>query len=174
MRNVKMMTNLHSMLKSRDITNKGLNSQGYGLHSGHLQLRKLDSKEGSMSKNWCIQTVVLEKTPESPLDSKDIKPVNLKGNQLWIFTRRTEAEAPVFWSSDMNRRLIGKVPDSGKDWGQKEKRASEDEMAGRHHGCNEHELGQTLRDGEGQRGLACCSPWGRNESWTRLGDRTIV
>ena len=105
-------------------------------------------------------TVVLEKTSESPFDSKEIKPVNLKGHQSWIFIGRTdpEAEAPVFGSSDVNRWLIGKVPDTGKDWGQK-KRASEDEMAGWHHRCNESELGQTLGDGEGQGGLACCSPW---------------
>ena len=77
-----------------------------------------------MPKNWCVWTVVLEKTPESPLDSKEIKPVNLKGDEPWIFTERTEAEdeAPVFLSSDVNRWLIGKVPDAGKDGGQKEKR----------------------------------------------------
>ena len=86
--------------------------------------------------------------------------VNLKGDQLWIFTGRTDAEAPVFWSSDANRRLTGKVPDAGKYRGQKEKRVSEDEMAGRHHWCNEHEVGQTPGDGEGQGGLACCSSWG--------------
>ena len=87
---------------------------------------------------------MLEKTSESPLDSKEIKPVNLKGDQPWIFTRitDTEAEAPVFWSSDVNRWLIGKVPDAGKDWGQKEKRASEAEMVGQHHCFNEHELGK--------------------------------
>ena len=84
------------------------------------------------------------KTLESPLDSKEIKPVNHEEDQPWIFTGRTdaEAEAPVFWSSEVNRRLIGKVPDAGKDWGQKEKRASEDEMAGRHHQWNEMNLGK--------------------------------
>ena len=71
--------------------------------------------------------------PESSLDSKGIKPVNLKGNQCYILIGRTEAEVPVFWSSDVNSQLIGKVPDAGKDWGQKEKRVSEDEMAGWHH-----------------------------------------
>ena len=76
--------------------------------------------------------MVLEKTPESPLNSKEIKPVNLKGDQPQIFTRRTDAEAPVFWSSDANKRLTGKVPDAGKDVGQ-EKKMSEDEMAGWHH-----------------------------------------
>ena len=117
-----------------------------------------------MPKNWCLQIVVLEKTPESPLPSKEIKPVNCKRDQPWIFTGRTDAEAPVFWSSDVNRQLIGKVPDAGKDWGQKEKGASEDEMAGQHHWFNEHELDQTPGDGEGQGGLACCCLWGCKES----------
>ena len=113
---------------------KSLHSQGHGLPSGHAWLWELDCKEGRMPKNWCLPTVVLEKTPESPLDSKEIKPVNLKGNQAGMFSRRTdtEAEAPVFWSSDTNRWLIGKVPGAGKDWGQ-EKRVAEDEMVGRHH-----------------------------------------
>ena len=147
----KAMTNLDSVLKSKDIkthththththtqkqrhysANRDPYGQGYGLPSGHVWLWKLDCKEGRIPKNWCLWTVVLENTPEIPLDSKDIKPVNLKGDQLWIFTRRTDAEAetPVFWSSDVNSWLTGKVPDAGKDWGQKEKRASEDEMAG--------------------------------------------
>ena len=100
---------------------------------------------------------MLEKTPESPLDSKKIKPVFLKGDQPRIFTERTnaEAEAIVFWSSDVNRWLTGKVHNAGKDWGPKEKRASEDEIAGQHHQCNEHELGQTPGDGKGQGGLTC-------------------
>ena len=81
--------------------------QGAGLPRGHAELWELDHKEGRVSKNWCLQTVVLEKTPESSLDSKEIKPVNLKGNQHWLFTGRThaEAEAPVCWSSDVNRWL---------------------------------------------------------------------
>ena len=141
--------------------NKSLYSQGYGLPSGHVWLWELDHKEGRTPKNWCLQTVVLEKTPESSMDIKEIKPVNLKGNQPWTLIGRidVEAEAPVFWSSDANRGLIGKVPDVGKDWGQK-KKVSDDEMAGWHHWCNEHELGQTLGDGEGQGSLVCCSPWG--------------
>ena len=108
--------------------------------------------------------MVLEKTSESSLDSKEINVVNLKGNQSWILFGRTDAEAetPVFWWSDGNSWLIGRVRDTGKDWGQK-KRMSEDETAGWHHQCNGHELGQTLGDGEGQRGLVCCSPWGRKE-----------
>ena len=122
---------------------------------------------------WCLQTVVLEKTPENLFDGKDIKPVNLKEDQPWIFTGKTntEAEAPIFWSSDVNRWLIGKVPAAGKDWGQKEKRMSEDEMVRQHHQCNEHELGQTRGDGEGQGGLGCCSPWGHKESDTTTRGR---
>ena len=144
---------------------KSLCSQGYGLPSGHIQLWELDCKEGRMPKNWCLWAVVLEKTLESPFHSKEIKPVNHEGDHPWIFTGKTDAEAetPVFWSSDVKRWFIGKVPDFGKDWGQKENRASEDEMAGWHHWCSEHELGQHLGDGEGQRGLDCCSPWGCKE-----------
>ena len=132
------------------------------LPRGHVWLWELDCKEGRTPKNWCLWTVVLEKTPESPLNSKEIKPANLKGNQPWILFGMNEAEAEVFWSPGAISWLIGKVPDSRKDWGQKEKRASEDEIAGWHHQCNGHELGQTSGDGEGQGGLACCSPWGRS------------
>ena len=128
---------------------------------------ELNHEEGRMWKNWWLQTVLLEKTPEIPLDSKEIKPVSLKEDKPWIFTRRTDAEAkvPVFWSSDVGRWLTGKVPDAGKDWGQKEKRASEDETAGQHHWFNGHELGQTQGDVDGQWGPACCSPWGHKEMW---------
>ena len=121
----------------------------------------LNKEDCRMPENWCLQNVVLEKTSERPLDSKEIKPVSLKGNQPSIHVGRTGDEAPIFWPSDVNRWLIGKVPDAGKDWGQNEKRASEDEMAGWHHWCNGHELVQTSGGGEGQRSLACCSPWGR-------------
>ena len=139
----------------------------------------LDREEGGAPKKWCLQTMGLEKTPESPLDSKEIKPVNLKGNQPWIFVGRTDAEVEtlVLWSSEANSWLIGKVPDAGKDWGQKEKRASEDEMAGWHHRYDGHELGQTSGGGEGQRGLACCSPWGHKESdttwWLNNNNRIV-
>ena len=92
-------------------------------------MRDLDHKEGWVPKNWCFQTVVLEKTHESPLDSKEIKSVNYKGNQSWIFTGRADAEveAPILWLPDVKSWLIGKDPDAGKDWGQ-EKRVAEDEM----------------------------------------------
>ena len=91
---------------------------------------ELDHKERLVVKNWCLWTVVLEKTLESPLDSNEIQPVNPKGNQFWRFIEMTdaEAEAPVLWPPDSNSQLTGKNPDAGKDWGQKEKRMAEDEM----------------------------------------------
>ena len=117
-------------------------------------------------KNWYIQTVVLKKTFESSLNSKEIKPVNPKGNQPWIFIGRidAEAEAPIPWPPDAKSQLTGKDPDAGKDW--RQKRVTEDEMVGWHHQFNGHELGQTLGDGKGQEGLACCSPWSHKESDT--------
>ena len=94
----------------------------YAFYSSHVWMWELNQKEGWMPKNWCFQSVVLEKTLESPLDSKEIKPVNPKGNQSWIFTGRTdaEAEAPLVWPPDAKSRLNGKDTDAGKDWRQKE------------------------------------------------------
>ena len=131
----------------------------------HVQLWELDCKEGRSPKNWCLWIVMLEKTSDSLLGYREIKPINHKGDQLWILIGRTdaEAEAPVFGSLDVNSWLIGKVPDAGKDWRQKEKWVLENEMAGWHHPCKGHELGQTSGDGEEQGGLACCSPWGQKE-----------
>ena len=104
--------------------------KSYGFSSSHVQMWKLDHKEGWVPKNWCFWTVLLEKTLQSPLDGKEIKPVNYKGNQSWLFIGRTdaEAEAPIFWPPDGKIWLIGKDPDSGKNWRQKEKGAAEDEM----------------------------------------------
>ena len=98
---------------------------------------------------------------------KEIKPVNPKGNQPWIFILRTdaEAEAPILWPPDEKSWLIGEDPDAGKDWGQEEKGATEDEMVGWHHQLNGHEFEQTLGDGEGQGSLVCCSPWGCKEPY---------
>ena len=126
---------------------------------------ELNHKEGWAPKNWCRLTVLLEKTQES-LDCKELKPVHPKGNQPWIFTGRTgaEAEAPILWPPDMKSQLIGKDPDAGKDWRQEEKGTTEDEMVGWHHWLDRHEFEQALGDGEGQGGLACCSPWGHKES----------
>ena len=122
--------------------------------------------EGRMPENWSLQTVVIGKILESPLGSKEIKPVNLKGNLPWILVERTdaEAEALVSWLPNVKSWLTEKVPDVRKDWGEKEKRASENEMAREHHRCNGNELGQTPGDGEGQGGLKCCNPWDHKES----------
>ena len=134
----KVMNNLDSILKSRDITL---------LTKVHLVkamvfpvvMWELDCKESWAPKNWCFSTVVLEKTLESPLDSKEIQPVNPKGNQSWIFTGRTDAEAktPIFWPSDVKNWLIWKDPDAGKDW-RREKGMTEDEMVEWHHWLNGH------------------------------------
>ena len=118
------MTNLDSILKNRhDFTDKCPYSQNYGFSSSHVWIWELDHKEGWTPKNWCFW-IVLEKTLESSSDSKEINPVNPKGNQLWIFTGRTdvEAEVPKLWPLDVKSWLLGKLtPDAGKDWRQKEK-----------------------------------------------------
>ena len=143
----------------------------------YLLLWELDCKEGR-GINWYLQIVELEKTPESLLHSKEIKPINIKGNKPWILIGRTdaEAEAPVFQSPDASSQLIEKVPDAGKDWGQNEKRVSEDKMTQGLHRCSVLKLGQTSGDGEGQGGLACCSPWNHKESDTTgwLNNNNIV
>ena len=113
--------------------NKGLYSQGYGLSSSHAWMWELDHKEGWAPKNWCFSTAVLEKTLESPLDRKEIKPINPTRNQLWIGRTGAEAEAPVLWLPDVNNWLIGKDPDARKDWRQEEKGTTEDEMVRWHH-----------------------------------------
>ena len=137
----------------------------YGFSSNHVWMWELDHKEGLEQKNWCFQTVVLEKTLESPLNSKEIKPVNHKGNQPWIFIGRTDAETetPVLWPPDEKSWLIWKDLDAGKDWGQEEKGMTKDEMAGWHHWLNGHEFEWTPGVGDGQGGLVCCSPWGQKE-----------
>ena len=124
---------------------------------------RLDQKEGWAPKNWCFQNVVLEKTPESPLDCKEIKPVHPKGKHPWIIIGRTdaEAEAPILWLPDVKILLIGKDPDVGKDWGQEEKGTTEDEMVG----CiqlNGHEFEQ-IPGGGGQGSPMYCSPRGFKE-----------
>ena len=126
---------------------------------------ELDHKEDWAPKNWCFWTVVLEKTLESPLDCKDIKLVNPKGNQSWIFIGRTDAavEASKLWSPDSKSQHIRKEPDAGKDWRQ-EKGTTEDEIVGWHHRLNGHEFEQARGDCERQGSLACCSPWGCKDS----------
>ena len=137
---------------------------------------ELDNKKGWAPKNWCYWTIVLENTLESPLDCKEIKPVNPKGNQPWIFIGKTDAKAPMFWSSDAKSQLIGKDPDAGKDWRQEEQGMTEDEIVKWHHWLNGHECDQTnIRNSERQRSLVCCSPWGCKDrdktewlSWTEF------
>ena len=134
----KVMTNLDSILKSKDIT---------------------------LLKKVCL---MLEKTLESPLDCKKIQPVHPKGNQSWIFIGRTDAEAeiPVLWPLDAKNWLIGKDPDAGKDWRWEEKGMTEDKMVGWHHRLDGHKFEEAPGVGDGQGGLACCSPWGLKESDT--------
>ena len=129
----KAMTNLDSILKHL-FADKGPSSRGYAFSSSHVQMWELDHKEGWALKDRCFLTVVLEKTLESPLDCKEIKPVHPKGYQSWIFIGRTDAEVEtsIVWPPDGKNWLIGKVPDTGKDWRQEEKRMTEDEMVGWH------------------------------------------
>ena len=105
----------------------------------------------------------------SPLDCKETKPVSPKGNQSWVFIRRTDAEAPILQPPDAKRQLTGKDPDARKDWRQEEKGTAEDEMVERHHRLHGHEFDQALGGGEGQGSLACCSPWGHKELDTTEG-----
>ena len=131
----------HHIKKQRHyFANKGLSSQGYGFPSGHVWMWELDSEESWAPKNWCFWTVVLKKTLESPLDSKEIQPVYPKGNQSWIFIGRTDAEAetPILWPPDAKNWLNGKYPDAGKDW-RWEKGTIEDEMVRWHHRLDGHE-----------------------------------
>ena len=124
-------------------------------------------KDGWGLKNWCFWIVAVEKTLESPLDCKKIKPVNPKGNQPWIFIAKTDAEAetPIHWPPAVKNQMIGIDPDAGKDLGQEEKGATEDKMVGWHHWLNGHEFEQTPGDSEGQGSLACCSSWGHSQTW---------
>ena len=170
------MTNLDSILKTRDIANKGPSGQGYGFSRGHVWMWELDFEESWAPKNWCFWTVVLEKTPESPLNCKEIQPVHPKWDWSWVFTGRTdvEAETTILWPPDAKSWLIGKDPDAGKDWRQEEG-MTEDELVRWHHQLDGHASEQALGVGDGQGGLACCDSWGCKESdttewlnWTEL------
>ena len=118
-----------------------------------------------MPKNWCFWIVVLEKTLENALICKEIQPFNPQGNQPWIFIGRTdpEAETPILWPPDRKNWLIRKDSDAGKDWRWEEKGTTEDEMVGWHYQLDGHEFEQGPGVGDGQGGLACCSPWGLKE-----------
>ena len=165
------MTNLGSMLKSRAIV---LPTK---VHLVKPMAFPVVIYGCESCKNWCFWTVALEKTLESPLDSKEIQPVHPKGNQSWIFIGKAEskAETPVIWPPDGKNWLPGKDPDVGKDWRQEEKGKTEDEIFGWHQQLNGYEFEQTLGAGDGQGSLACCSPQGRKEldttewlNWTEL------
>ena len=134
--------------------------------SSHVWIWQLDYKAGWTLNNWCFWIVVLEKMLESSLGCKDNKPINLRGNQSWVFIRRTDVEVLILWPPYAKSHLTGKDTNAGKDWKQKKKKETENEMVGWHQWLNGHEFEQTLGDGEGQGSLVCCSPWGHKESDT--------
>ena len=169
----KVMTNLDSILKSRDITllkKSKLWFFQYGF--SHVWMWELDYKESWVLKNWCFWTVVLEKTLENPLDCKEIQPVHPKGNQSWILIGRTdtEAETPILWAPGGKNWLIGKDPDPGKDWRLEEKWVTEDKMVGWYHWLNGHQFNSgvwwTGRPGvlQSMRSQRVRHGWGMN--WT--------
>ena len=143
--------------------------------SSHVWMWELDHKEGWAPKSWCFQTVVLEKTLENPLDCKKIQPLHSKANRFWTLIGRTdaEAEALILWPCDVKSWLIGKDPDAGKDWKQKEGLA-EDEMVRWYHQLNGHEFEQAPGDRERQGSLACCRPWRVTKSQTQLSGWTTT
>ena len=161
-------------------TNKSLSSQSYIFSSSHVWMWALDYKESWALKNWCFSTVVLEKTLESPLDCKEIQPVHPKGDQslnihwkdwCWSWNSNTLTT----WYEELTH---WKRPDAGKDWRQEEKGTTEDKMVGWHHQCDGRESEQALGVGDGQGGLACCSPRGHKESdtteWLNLTEGEVT
>ena len=174
------MINLDSILKSKDVTSsikfclvKATVLPVVRYRCKSLSIKKAEHWRTDAFELWCSK----EKTLESPLDCKEIKPVHPKGNQSWIFIGRAdaEAEAPILWQSVVKSWLIWKDPDAGQDWRQEEKGASEDEIVGWHHRLNGQEFEQALGVGDGQGGMVCCSSWGCKESdtterlnWTEL------
>ena len=179
----KVMTNLDSILKSRDVT---LSTKVHLVKATVFQWSCMDVRVGLWRKLsfwtqllsfWCFWTTVLEKTLESTLDCKETQPVHPKGDQSWVFIGRTDAEAetPLLWPPHTKSWLIWKDPDAGKEWGREKKGTTDDKMVGWHHWLNGHGFGWTPRVGDGQGGLACCNSWGRKEldtteqlNWTEL------
>ena len=149
----------HIKKQRHHFVNKGPYSQSYGFSGSHAcwTIKKAEHRRIDAFELWCWGRLL-----EGPLDSKEIKLVKPKGNQLWIFVGRTdaEAEAPILWPPDVKSWLTGKDPDAEKGWGQEGKRVTEDEVVGWHHWLYRHEFEQALGDGEGQGSLTCCSPWG--------------
>ena len=165
----KVMTNIDSILKSRDnpLPTKVCLVKGMVFPLVTYEYESWTIKESWVPKNWCFWTVVLENT-DSPLDCKEIKPLNLKGNQSWIFAGKTDTEAgtPILWPPDVKNWFIWKDPDAGKGWRQEEKGLTEGEMVGRHHWFKGYEFEQALIIGYGLGSLMHCSPWGHKESDT--------
>ena len=153
----KAMTNLESILQSRDIT---LLTKVCIIKATVFQVVKYRCENWTVKKTECWRNNPFKLCWRRFLRSlwTAIKPVNLKGNQPWIFIGKTDSGAPIFWTPDVKTQLIGKDPDVGKDWGQEEKGMTEDEMVRKHHWLNGHEFEQTLGDSEGQGSLACYSP----------------
>ena len=173
------ITNLDSILKSRDIT-LPTKVRIVKAISFSVVVYRCDGWTIKKAEYWIIdafeQFKIVQKTIKSYLDFK-IQPVNLKGNQSWIFIGKTDAEAetPILWPLDVKNWLIGKNSDAGNKWRQEEKGMTEDEMVGWHHQLDGHEFEQALGVGDGQGSLACCSPWGHKEldvtewlDWTEL------
>ena len=153
---------MKKIFKIESIEGSYIKAMVFGISRSPVQMWELDHKQSWAPKNWCFQTVVLEKTLENLLDCKEIQPVHPKVNQSWIFIGRIDAEAetPILWPLNVKSRLIGKDPDAGNYWRQEVKGVTEDEMVGWHHQLNGCESEQTLGDSEGHGSLACCSPWG--------------
>ena len=174
----KAKTNIDSILKSRDITlpTKVHLVKAMDFSSSHVWMWGLDYKESWVLKNWCFWTEVLEKTFKSAFDCKEIKAVNRKGNQSWIFIGRTdaEAEAPILWLPDAKNWLIWKDPDSAKDWRQEETGMTEDEVVEWHHRLDGHEFEQALGVGDGQGASVYGVPKSRRQlrDWTELQEET--
>ena len=158
----------HIKKQRHNFADKVLYSQSYGFSSSPIWMWELGHKKGWALKNWWFQTVVLEKTLESPLDCKEIKPVSAKGNQSWIYIGSTDAEveAPIIWPPGANSRLTGKDTDASKDLRHEEKWTTKDKRVEWHHQLDGHEFEPTPGVGDGQGSLVCFSSWGGKELYT--------
>ena len=167
----------HIKKQRHQFANKHPSSQSYGFSSGHVWMWELDYKESRALKNWCFWNVVLEKTLERPEDCKEIQPVHAKGNQSWIFTGRTDAEAetPLLGSPDVKNWVIGKDPDAGKGWRQEETGMTDDEMVGCHLQFNGHDFDQALGVGEYREGwLAAVHGLSKSRTWLSNWTTTTI